>query len=635
MIKTGEQHIASLRDGREIYLDGELVTDVTTHPAYRGAVASIGRMFDFQSAPENRDLMTFETETGTLANRIWELPGSYDALVKRRKGLEAWTELHGGFMGRAPDHVASCIAGMFMGVEVFDAYDAERSQALANYYRYARDNDLYLTYVIINPQADRSKSAAEQADPFLSAGVIDRDADGLIIRGAKMLATGGIMANEVFVTCIQPLKVGDERFAVSFAVPMNAKGLKILSRKSYEASAPSVFDNPLSSRFDENDAVLYFDDVRVPWDRVFIVDNIEMCQKQFHATPAHVYQNYQAMIRLSVKLRLLSGIALRSAETNGVVGFPQVRELLGQLSAEVSMVEAFVSAMEAKGQMRGPYFVPDRQMLYAAQVLTQQLYNKVIATLRELAGGGMIMLPSSVKDFTNPEVAALIEKTQQSPAASAVEKVKFYKFAWDAVGSEFASRHAQYEMFFAGATFVTKGHAFRTFDWKTSVGLLDRMLSGYELADEVPRLRLPDASAAEAGLIRGETDMAINKAHDEFHTLDMNSGWEVPPGYPAGHQAEDPVGRARRGEQAGQPHALAAFRSRRLHHVAVRPRVLGRSVPVLGRSDGRQRREWQWRRGVQPEYLRLPSAGRLPRTVQVREGLRSARNPLLRSRLIL
>jgi 4-hydroxyphenylacetate 3-monooxygenase len=156
MIKTGEQHTASLRDGREIYLDGERIGDVTEHPAYRGAVASIGRMFDFQSAPENRELMTFETETGTRANRIWQLPASHEQLVARRAGLEAWTELHAGFIGRAPDHVASCISGMFMGLEVFEAYDPKRATALANYYRHARDNDLYLTYVIINPQADRS-----------------------------------------------------------------------------------------------------------------------------------------------------------------------------------------------------------------------------------------------------------------------------------------------------------------------------------------------------------------------------------------------------------------------------------------------------------------------------------------------
>jgi len=496
MIKTGAEHIASLRDGREVYLDGERVADVTVHPAFRGAVASVGRMFDFHSAPEHRDLMTFETDTGTRANRIWELPGSYDALVKRRKGLEAWTELHAGFMGRAPDHVASCIAGMFMGLDVFEGYDAERARALADYYRYARDNDLYLTYVIINPQADRSRSAAQQADPFLTAGVVSREADGLVIRGAKMLATGGIMANEVFVTCIQPLQPGDEKYAVSFAIPMNTRGLKILSRKSYEAAATSVFDNPLASRFDENDAVLYFDDVKVPWSRVFIDQDIAMCQKQFHATPAHAYQNYQAMIRLSVKLRFLIGIAHRTAETNGIIGFPQVREMLGQLAAEVSMVEAFVLGMEAKGTRRGPYYVPDRALLYGAQVLTQQLYAKILNTLRELAGGGMIMLPSSVKDFGNPELADLIGKTQQSPAASAVDKVKFYKLAWDAVGSEFASRHQQYEMFFAGATFVTKGHAFRTFDWAGSTALLDRMLASYDLADELTAGGKPVAAVA-------------------------------------------------------------------------------------------------------------------------------------------
>ncbi|MCA1454404.1 4-hydroxyphenylacetate 3-monooxygenase [Bradyrhizobium sp. BRP22] len=495
MIKTGAQHIASLRDGREVYLDGELVTDVTTHPAFRGAVASVGRMFDFQSAPENRDLMTFETDTGTRANRIWELPGSYEALVRRRRGLEAWTELHAGFMGRSPDHVASCIAGMYMGLEVFEAYDKERAKALADYYRYARDNDLYLTYVIINPQADRSKSAAGQADPYLTAGVVSRDADGITVRGAKMLATGGIMANEVFVTCIQPLQPGDEKYALSFAIPMNAKGLKILSRKSYEAAAGAVFDNPLSSRFDENDAVLYFDDVKVPWNRVFIVEDIAMCQKQFHVTPAHVYQNYQAMIRLSIKLRFLAGIAHRIAETNGIIGFPQVKETLGQLAAEVSMVEAFMVAMETKGQQRGPYFVPDRQMLYGAQTMTQQLYAKIINALRELAGGGMIMLPSSVKDFDNPDLARLIGRTQQSPAANAVDKVKFYKLAWDAVGSEFASRHAQYEMFYAGATFVTKGHAFRTYDWQKSAALLDKMLSSYDLTDELTNGQKPASSS--------------------------------------------------------------------------------------------------------------------------------------------
>jgi 4-hydroxyphenylacetate 3-monooxygenase len=305
--------------------------------------------------------------------------------------------------------------------------------------------------------------------------------EGITVKGAKMLATSAIMANEVFVTCIQPLQKGDERYAVSFAIAMNAKGLKVLSRKSYEEAAPSVFDNPLASRFDENDALLYFDEVKVPWERVFVDRDIDMTLKQFHATPAHTYQNYQCQIRLVVKLRFLVGIARRIAETNGILAFPQVRETLGQLAAEAGMVEGLVLGMEAKGSEVGGYYVPDRHLLYSAQVLTQQLYPKIIGTLRDLAGGGMIMLPSGVEDFSNPELRDLIGKTQRSPAMAPEERVKFLKLAWDAVGSEFASRHTQYEMFYAGATFVTKGHSFRTYDWERAAGMVDRMLGSYDL----------------------------------------------------------------------------------------------------------------------------------------------------------
>lgn len=492
MLKTGSQHIEMLRDGRQVYINGRLADDVTTHPSFRRSVQSIGVLYDFQSRPDNIQLMTFGVPggAGDRANRIWQLPQSYSELVERRRALEAWTELHCGFLGRAPDHVASCIAGMYMGIDVFKAYDDARAGALADYYRYARDNELYLTYVIINPQADRSKTANEQQDPFLTAGVVDEDGEGITIRGAKMLATGGIAANEVLVTCIQPLREGDERYAVSFAVPMNAKGLKILSRKSYEENAASVFDNPLASRFDENDSVLYFDDVKVPWERVFINQDTAMCLKQFHATPAHVYQNYQAQIRLMVKMRFLAGIARRIAETNGVINFPQVKETLGSLAAYTTMVDALVHAMEVKGRMRGAYFIPDGHTLYSAQVLTQQLYAQVMIALRELAGGGLIMLPSSVSDFANPELRDLIGKTQQSPVASSEGRVKFFKLAWDAVGSEFASRHTQYEMFYAGASFVTKGHSFRTFDWDCCTQLVDDVLDGYSLEDDLSKEKL-------------------------------------------------------------------------------------------------------------------------------------------------
>ena len=482
MVKDGTKHIASLRDGRRIFIDGMCVDDHTHHPAFRNAIASAASLYDYQAQPQNLEKMTFTSPTtGNRVSRMWQLPTSLAELVERRQALEAWAELTCGMLGRSPDHVASCISGMYMGLDLFERHSGARASAVREYYEYARDNDLYLTYVIISPQADRSKSAGEQSDEFLVAGVCDEDSEGITIRGAKMLGTGCPLANEVFVGAIQPLKPGEEKHSVTAMVPLNAKGLKILSRKSFEAHAPSTFDSPLSSSFDENDAVLYFDDVKVPWERVFVHKDVQLAQAQWHAIPTHVYQNYQCQIRLMVKLRFLLGLARKIAETNGIVNFPQVRETLGQLAAETAMVEGMVLGMEAGGWHYGKYFVPNKKLLYSAMVLTQQHYPKFVTTLRELSGGGMIMLPSSVDDFANPEMAAHIEQTQRSPVTDSVGRVKLFKLAWDAVGSEFGSRHLQYEMFYAGANMVTRGHAFRTYDWDRAVGMVDGLMARYEL----------------------------------------------------------------------------------------------------------------------------------------------------------
>jgi 4-hydroxyphenylacetate 3-monooxygenase len=300
-----------------------------------------------------------------------------------------------------------------------------------------------------------------------------------------MLGTSSIMANEVFVANLQPLKAGEEALAFSCALPMNTAGLRVLSRKSYEAHAVSVYDNPLSARFDENDALLYFDNVKVPWERVFVHRDTDMCRAQFHDTPSHVFQNYQAQIRLSVKMKFLVGLAHKITEAIGTTNMPQVREQLGSLAANAGMVEAMLSGMEASGGKRGEFYVPNRHLLYAAQVITQDLYPRLLNLIRELAGGSLIMLPSSFRDWANSELAPILRKTQRSPNFNSEDKVKLLKAAWDAVGSEFGSRHTQYEMFYAGARFVTTGHSYRTFDWAAACGMVDHLLSTYDLDEEV------------------------------------------------------------------------------------------------------------------------------------------------------
>jgi 4-hydroxyphenylacetate 3-monooxygenase len=221
MPKDGRMHLESLRDGRDVYLLGERIEDVTQHPAFRNAVATAAHLYDFQCAPANAEKMTFASpDTGERVSRSWQLPTSHAEIVERREALTSWAETHFGFMGRSPDHVASCVSGMYMGAELFEAYDRKRAGALRDYYRFARDRDLFLTYLIINPQGDRAQTPQGQPNNYSAVRIVDEDPSGLTVTGAKMLGTSSIMANEVLVTCIQSLKPGDEPYALTFVVPM-------------------------------------------------------------------------------------------------------------------------------------------------------------------------------------------------------------------------------------------------------------------------------------------------------------------------------------------------------------------------------------------------------------------------------
>jgi 4-hydroxyphenylacetate 3-monooxygenase len=194
-------------------------------------------------------------------------------------------------------------------------------------------------------------------------------------------------------------------------------------------------------------------------------------------------------------MQFLVGLAHKITETIGTINFPQVREQLGHLAAQAAMVEGLVYGMESGGGMYHGYYVPDRNLMYTAQVLTQELYPNFITKLRELSGGGLIMLPSSARDFEHPKLAEYIGRTQKSPVTDAEGRVKFMKLAWDAIGSEFASRHAQYEMFYAGAQFVTRGHAFRTYDWANATGLVDDVMRRYSLEKVIGKKATRKAAA--------------------------------------------------------------------------------------------------------------------------------------------
>ncbi|WP_290368958.1 4-hydroxyphenylacetate 3-hydroxylase N-terminal domain-containing protein, partial [Peribacillus frigoritolerans] len=305
MVRTGKEYLQTLKDDRAIYINGERVKDVTTHPAFTGITHTIAGLYDL--AWDESQNMTYKTEDGTLANKIYMIPRSREELKERRLAISKWSEATCGFVGRSPDHVASFLAAFASSPEVFDRGGEGYGKNVLNFYKHVRDQDLYVTYVIIPPQIDRSKAAHEQEDKFLPVGVYEEREDGIIVRGSQMLGTASAVSDYLFVSCLTPLRPGDEDYALSFVLPIHAKGLKFYARPGYAEKSPSTFDYPLSSRFDESDSLVVFDDVFIPWQDIFVYKNIDIVRAQFHETPAHVLGNNQAQIRFSTKLKFLIG----------------------------------------------------------------------------------------------------------------------------------------------------------------------------------------------------------------------------------------------------------------------------------------------------------------------------------------
>ncbi len=483
MTRSGKEYIAGLRDSRRVFIDGEYVSDVAAHPAFKGAVESISRVYDLANDPRHAAAMTYPSPaTGEPVNLSYLIPRSEDDLRRRRVALRKSAEATFGMMGRGPEHVAGFLAGWAGRPDIFAAAGQRFADNVTRFYEHVRDNDLYCSYAIVPPQIDRGKPAHQQEDPHLYAGVKEEREDGIVIAGAQMLGTGAAISDYLVLSCIVPLQPGDEDYAISVAVPLGAEGLKVYSRRGYAQAASSTYDYPLSSQFDETDSLIVFDDVFVPWERVFVFRDRQVTTDQWHRTPAHLLGNNQAQIRFSVKLDLLAGLAMRVAQMNGSDKFPPVRGVLGELAAHASMVSGLVYAQEQNCELDEHGIAwPGRSECFATMTLQSDFYPKLLHLLRDLCGGGVIQMPSAAADFDHPEARADFDRYVQSPGYPSVERVKLLKLVWDVIGSEFASRHQQYEMFYAGAPFLVRSRMSQVYDFERAGALVDRALAGYHL----------------------------------------------------------------------------------------------------------------------------------------------------------
>jgi 4-hydroxyphenylacetate 3-monooxygenase len=478
-LRTGAEFLRSLNDGRQIFLDGESIKKVIQHPAFSGAAHSIAKLFDIAAARDMRERMTFPSpKTGAPVWRAWQIPHSHADLKAKRLFSETWAEATFGLMGRTPDHVAGFFAGFAAVPKAFGAGGQSFADNVVKFYEHLRDNHLYASYAIVPPQIDRSKPAHQQSDPTLYAGVVKERDDGIVISGAQQLATAGLFSDYLHLACIHPLQAGDENYANALAVPVNAPGLKLYPRRAFATAAMTSFDYPLSSRFDEADCLCVFDNVFVPWENVFIYRNLAISRDQWWKTPAHLYGNHQAQCRYATKLRFMMGLAKRMNEMTGNDTHPAVNIEMGELAALVTIVDSMLSAHEVLSTIDADGVLwPSQTTLYAVMSLQSEINGRMLEIIRELAGAAMITLPSSARDFVSPDMSRDIERYMQSGAADAKTRVATLRMAWDFIGTEFGSRHAQYEKFYGGASFLVKQNLNRFYDYRRATTLVDAALA--------------------------------------------------------------------------------------------------------------------------------------------------------------
>lgn len=448
---NGDQFLQRLDSTpREIWYGQEKITgSISKHPAFRGVAKSMAELYEMQLKPESRDYMTYESpETGMPVGVSFLQPRRAEDLAKRTRMMKAWADYSGGIMGRTADYLNSSVMAMAAAKEFFGREGRDYASNVEHYYEYVRENDLLLTHTLINPQSNRSVGPSKQVDPYIAARVVEKNSEGVTICGARMLATLP-MADEIMVFPSTVIRSGqdDVPYSIAFALPVNTKGLKFICRESF--ASESTYDHPLGSRFDEQDAVVVFDDALVPWDRVFILEDPEKANRVSEATDAIVFMAHQATVREASKAEFVAGLATLVAETIGVDQFPQVQEKISELLLIAETMKAFLAASEANAKVnRWGLLTPDYVPINSARNLWPRLAPTLASMLKQLGASGLMAIPPG--EILDSAARPLVDKYYQAKLADSPERIRLFKLAWDAAGSSFGGRQDLYERFFFG-----------------------------------------------------------------------------------------------------------------------------------------------------------------------------------------
>ena len=444
--RTGNQFLKGLETPRELFVEDERVSDIVNHPALAGAAHELAAVYDLQHREADACLVPDE-ETGEPINASHLIPRSKEDLLRRRRALEVCAGHSVGLMGRTPDYMNVTFAGFAGSPQDWSAGGNEAgAERLVEFQKTLRRNDLSLTHTIVHPTIDKAQGDVPKAGNDVALRKVGETANGIVVRGSRILATLAPFADEMAVYPGYPLPPGSDDFALAFSVPMTAPGMKILCRDSY-ARPRNAIDAPLSGRFDEQDAFVIFDDVEIPKHRVFIDTNLDAYNRVM-ATSWSPNIMQQTMIRAQTKLEFAWGLASRMLECiNGKQ--PAAKEMLGEIWAYSEFARAAIFTSEANAQeYPGGVWFPDVAPLHALRASLPQWFPRVNEIIRLLGSHNVFATPTAAQ-MRDPELRPLVEHYLRGAGdVDADTRVRVFRLAWDFTGSALGSRNEQYERFY-------------------------------------------------------------------------------------------------------------------------------------------------------------------------------------------
>ncbi|PTX64599.1 4-hydroxyphenylacetate 3-monooxygenase [Melghirimyces profundicolus] len=448
--RTGQQYIDGLKRAKNhVYIHGEKVEDVTEHPAFRNVIRSMARLYDLQYEKPEKMLYTSPT-TGDKVGLSFIAPKSIDDLIARREMISEWARFSGGMMGRSPDYLNANVMACGTANRWFAQGDPQYAENAENYYEHCRENDVTLTHTLIHPQVNRAKAQHEQKD-HVALHLVEKTKDGIIVDGARLLATQGGITDEliVFPSTVKPSGEKEDPYSLAFAIPNNTPGLKFLSRESFDYGK-NEWDHPLGSRFEEGDAIVIFNHVLIPWDRVFVLEDSGICNGTYRQTNAVVHMAHQVVAKNIVKTEFILGVVLSLMEAIGIDRFQHVKDKGTEIMLTLETMKSHLFRAEQNAQIdKWGNMTPDYAPLNAARNWYPRVYPRLVEILRILGASGLMGIPTQA-DFENEEIGKLIHRAMQGKNLEGYERVQLFRLAWDICLSAFGSRQTHYEYYFFG-----------------------------------------------------------------------------------------------------------------------------------------------------------------------------------------